>query len=411
MKKWLIDITGPKIMNRQNKLAIRRKRFVLLALLPVILALALILLSLQKLTETSRQAQNNGFEMEPSIDATSSSSLTLPRQQHITPSQTSTRQPALLHNVANIDYEGFTSYGTYNPAALNNANIGAVDINMNWAQIEPQQGIFNFAPADQEAAAWASKGKSFNLIVRYINEGSQSTDCSTAQLLPAWEISRIPHFCDADKGTLIPDYFDQSFKQDLKSYVNAIADHFARSPAQNSLLYVRIGVGEGGEGFPYMSSGDYAVDRQQLISYGYSPSVWAAWQEEMMTYYQAAFSYATVIYPLNGLDTDPSVGKPVQVEVAVWAASRGMGLGQQGLEPGSDTFILQTLRVQYPKMYIQYQTISAISGGAPEVQADIQAADKNGAYFIEWYAQDAINPAYQAIFAQWQQMVDSHYGS
>lgn len=398
-------------MNRRNKLALQRKHFPLLALLLVILALAVILLPLQKLTETSKLAQNNEFGKASSINATSSSGLTLPRQQLTMPSLTSRRPPALLHNAANIDYEGFTSYGTYNPAALNNANIGAVDINMNWAQIEPQQGIFNFAPADQEAAAWAAKGKSYNLIVRYINEGSPSTDCSRAQLLPAWEISRIPHFCDVDKGTLIPDYFDLTFKQDLKSYVNAIADHFAKSPVQNRLLYVRIGVGEGGEGFPYMASGDYAVDRQQLISYGYSPSAWAVWQEEMMTSYQEAFSYATVIYPLNGLDTDPMVGKPVQVEVAAWAASQGMGLGQQGLEPGSDTFILQSLRAQYPKMYIQYQTISAIGGGAPEVQADIQAADKNGAYFIEWYVQDAINPAYQAIFAQWQHMVDSKYGS
>jgi hypothetical protein len=61
-----------------------------------------------------------------------------------------------------------------------------------------------------------------------INEGSPSTDCSRAQLLHAWEISRIPHFCDADQGTLIPDYFDLTFKQDLESYVNAIAEHFAK---------------------------------------------------------------------------------------------------------------------------------------------------------------------------------------
>ncbi len=398
-------------MNRQHKRVIQSKRSTLLVLLLVMLALALILLSLQKLTDTSKQAQNNEFGRESFMHATSSSSLTLPRQQLLSPSPTSRRPPALLYSAANIDYEGFSSYGTYNPAALNNANIGAVDINMNWAQIEPQQGIFNFAPADREAAAWAAQGKSFNLIVRYINEGSPSTDCSTAQLLPAWEISRVPHFCDADKGTLIPDYFDPTFKQDLISYVNVIADHFARSPVLNHLLYVRIGVGEGGEGIPYLASGDYAVDRQQLISYGYSPSAWAAWQEEMLASYQAAFSYATLIYPLNGLDIDPRVGKPVQVEVAAWAASQGMGLGQQGLEPGSASFILQSLRAQYPKIFIQYQTIAAIGGGAPEVQADIQAADNNGACFIEWYTPDAINPAYQAIFAQWQQMVESKYGS
>jgi hypothetical protein len=33
---------------------------------------------------------------------------------------------------ANIDYEGINSYGNYNPAALSNPNVGAVDISMNW---------------------------------------------------------------------------------------------------------------------------------------------------------------------------------------------------------------------------------------------------------------------------------------
>ena len=115
-------------MNRQNKLTIHRKRFTLVSLLLVILALAVLLLSQQKFTETSKKAQNNEFGRESSHKATSTSSLTLTRQQFLPPSQKSTRPPALLHNAANIDYEGFTSYGTYNPAALNNANIGAVDI-------------------------------------------------------------------------------------------------------------------------------------------------------------------------------------------------------------------------------------------------------------------------------------------
>jgi len=114
---------------------------------------------------------------------------------------------------------------------------------MNWVDVEPQQGVFNWAPADNEAAAWAAAGKRFTLIVKYINEGTSGTDCSSPQLIPSWEIARIPSFCDTDMGTLIPDYFDPTFTADLQAYVQAIARHFAASPYRNNLLYARIAVG------------------------------------------------------------------------------------------------------------------------------------------------------------------------
>jgi hypothetical protein len=164
-----------------------------------------------------------------------------------------------------------------------------------------------------------------------------------------------------------------------------------------------------------MPGGDYAtVDKPQLVAWGYTPTIWAAWQKEMMTSYQHAFSYSIVIYPLNGLDIDPTTGQPVQVEVARWAASQGMGVGQQGLQPTTSTPLFRQLRSQYPRIYIQYQTISFVSHSATPscdatcvVQADIQAADNDGAQFIEWYSGDAVNAAYQSLFAQWQQIVNS----
>lgn len=310
---------------------------------------------------------------------------------------------------ANIDFEPMNSYGTYNPAALDNPNIEAVDINMNWINVEPQQGVFNWRPADNEIAAWAGQGKKFTLIVRYIKEGTSGTDCSSQQLMPAWEIARIQNFCDSDMGTLIPDYFDPTFKADLEAYVQALATHYANSPYRNNLLYVRIGLGEGGEGFPIRFKGDYyTTDAQQLATWGYTPSSWAKWQEEMLASYKSSFWYTRVIYPLNGQDTDPTTGQPVQIEVAMWAAANGFGVGQQGLQPGTNSPIFQQLRSQYPEIYIQYQTFEAVRTFAG-IQADIQAADKNGAQFIEWYSQDAVNPAYQPLFAQWQQRVDNKF--
>ena len=54
--------------------------------------------------------------------------------------------------------------------ALSNPTIGGVDINMAWSEVEPQQGVLNFAPLDAEMRDWAQAGKQFILIVRYANE-------------------------------------------------------------------------------------------------------------------------------------------------------------------------------------------------------------------------------------------------
>ncbi|HEV7235916.1 MAG TPA: hypothetical protein VGN15_07035, partial [Ktedonobacteraceae bacterium] len=142
---------------------------------------------------------------------------------------------------ANIEYDHNTPYGWYEQSNLTNPNISAVDINMNWSDVEPQQGAFNWAPADQEMADWSSHGKKFTLIIRYVHELAQKSCNNGNQWMPAWELARIPNFCSAG-GEYVPDYFDTTFQSDLQAYVAAIAQHVAASPYISSLEFVRIGV-------------------------------------------------------------------------------------------------------------------------------------------------------------------------
>lgn len=327
------------------------------------------------------------------------------------PGETATSQPTAGTNVypANIDYEGITNYGNYTPAVLTNPNIGAVDISMNWSQVEPQQGVFNWTPADKVMADWSARGKKFTLIIRYVKELENPISCnSSQQFLPQWEIPRTKTICDSDMGILFPDYFDATFKADLKAYVEAIARHIAQSPYKNNLLYVRAAVGAGGEGFPFFRRGDFQTILSQMEGFGYSPAAWATWQKEMMTAYKQAFSYTTVIYPVNAIGTDPTTGQPVHVENSEWAAAQGMGIGQQGLLPTTNYEIFQQLRTRYPKMYIQFQT--GYSSGNADVSGDVQAAEKNGAQFVEWFTADILKSSNQSAFAQWQQYVDNKFG-
>ena len=309
---------------------------------------------------------------------------------------------------ANIEYDGDSAYGTYIQSNLTNPNIGAVDINMNWINGEPQQGSFNWGPADTEMAAWASHGKKFTLVIRYIYELAQS--CSGGkQGLPAYEIARIPNFCSA-KGDVIPDFFNPTFKADLIAYVTAVANHIAASPYKNNLEYVRVGLGAAGE--PYACLGCSATDLQTLNGWGYSITNWASWQKEMLSAFKNAFSYTNVIYPLGDNDVDPATGQPVSVEVGYWAAANGMGVGQQGLANttgyanGQAVQIAKYVRSHYPNAYVQFQTNTTESSAA-NVQGDATIANSAGAFSVEWYANNSADPTYQSIFAAFQKMVDA----
>src|SRR5579875_2384526 len=327
------------------------------------------------------------------------------------PLPTSATSPGVVNRYANIDFDRVSGYGNYDPAALANPNVGGVDIMMDWSAVEVQKGVYNFAPADAEAAAWSNAGKSFVIVIRYTNEYPR--DCNKPQNLPSWELSRIPHFCDNATGGLIPDYFDGTFKADFEAYVAAVARHFATSPYRKNLLYVRIGVGLGSEGF-YLRPcrRGRPCDREhgmaQLNAWGFSPGVWKQWQEEIMAFYQAQFSYATVIYPMVALDVDPATGNPIHMDVAYWAAARGMGLGALGLRPNFGTGpaqirpIMAYVRSHYPHTYIQFQTFVAVHD-ADEMAQDIEIAKELGGKTIEWYSEDVVNPAYQNLLSQWAQ--------
>ena len=333
----------------------------------------------------------------------------------VVPSPTNTAQHRAIP--ANIDFAS-GGYGAYDPAALSNPTIGGVDINIAWSEVEPQQGTLSFAPLDAEMRDWAQAGKQFILIVRYANEdtSNRAGGCPLRdQYLPTWEMTRIPHFCDSDPGTIIPDYFNATFQADLLSFVQALATHVDSSGYRDHLAYVRIGVGLAGEGF-YLTYNQSGFDRAKarLVAWGYSPLAWKNWQEAMLTAFQKAFSYSTVIYPIVKLDTDPTTGEPVQMEVAYWAAAHGMGVGAQGLVPNYPSnyadikTIVAYILSHYPQTYIQFQTVVGIPG--PRViQRDIQTASQLGARSIEWYEDDATNPDYQSLFMGWQHMVSQKF--
>jgi len=342
---------------------------------------------------------------------------------------------------ANIEYDP-TGYGTFNPAALTNPNIGAVDINLNWYVVEPQAGLFNFAPADQEIAAWVKQGKKVTLELRFQHETNAPTaSCSSDGWLPSWEAAKIPTLCErrnSASGFVIPDYFDPVFQVDWRKYVATVAGHYANSPYRSDVAYTRIALGLGAEAFPIepcynpivqrCSAAAYKVAIHTLQAWGYTASSWLKWQERLLSSYKGDFGYTTVIYPINQmlypatnrLNIDSATGNPVDVDVAEWAAAHGIGIGQQGLEGtyakdyAKFNEIVAYVHRHFPNTYIQFQTVAEVSNKGTSacsagclVERDVRAGEQYGARSIEWYATDDSNPSFQPNFARWQQYVNA----
>lgn len=338
---------------------------------------------------------------------------------------------------ANIEFDppGAYAYGAYNPASLTNPNVAGVVINFPWGAVEPQQGVFNFAPADKEIAAWVAARKKIMFQVRFLYQGGTPSvpNCGAANGpndLPGWEVARIQHFCDSDKGMIIPDYFDPTFRADAKAYVQAIAQHYASSPYRSSLVYVRVATGTGGEQNLLMrcveGSGncDYQIDVSRLIAYGYTPTALLNYDKDMLSFYKSAFNYTTVVYAISTpipeggprLNINPATGNHVEVDIAKWAVANGMGLGQMGLGPEPSypgvenlSLLIAYIRANYPHTYVHFQVFGRVFS-VSDVQGDITNATTLDAKTIEWYGQDINNPAYQSLFQTWQQAVNSKFG-
>jgi hypothetical protein len=313
---------------------------------------------------------------------------------------------------ANVDYAA-GGYGAYNSKVLSEPWVQGVDINIDWSTVQPKESLksINWGPLNKTALKWAKAGKHIIIVVRFANEtnGVKGATCQkpyTGQILPGWEATRVPTFCDKDMNTLIPDYFNPTFQSDWLAFVDALGSHLANASYKSSISYVRLGVGLGGESFLLMPNGtggqkDEAADKRAITAaWHYTPQKWQNWQKAMLTAYRAAIpARIPVIYAIAVQDTYE--GHPIDYNVALWAMQHGgFGIGQECLGPtgfgsgdGYADFnnIDNDLITKYPATYLQFQGCGQVTR-ASEERSIISLAEKYHARSYEWYESTLVPP-------------------
>jgi hypothetical protein len=360
-----------------------------------------------KLSSTAKSLQS----AKPSVRPSSSSNSKAPAATSAGAASTATTAYA-----ANLDY-ATGGYGTYSSAALSDPHIGGVVINMNWDEVEKTRAHYNWTPLNNELAAWSKAGKRVSICVRFANEvGGGTTD----SMLPGWVRASIPTFTDTIQDSLIPDYFNATFKSDWKAFIGAFGAHLKASRYVSAISYVRIATGLGGESFPVMPT-SYSADMPKLRAWGYTPAAWEAWQKGMLGYYHWVLpSTVHDIYSIVKLDTDPKTGNPIELDVAKWATRDGrIGIGQESIPPGSYgggagyadiNTICDWVHAHHPLVYIQFQTGGPLTSASAE-SGIISDAEAHWARSIEWYESGITNAAYQPGFSAFQKWVNSTFGT
>jgi hypothetical protein len=367
--------------------------------------------------------------------------------------------PPTAHNRKNT----VCCYGDYSPAALANPEVATFVVQLDWSDVQPSPGVFDFGPADDEVRAAISQGKRVALVLRFqagsVLSGTGTLCGYTTEFLPSWVVDRLGNsdsFCSHGATLTIPKYWGAAFVQLWKSFVDQAAAHFA--PYAADIAYVRAPVGLGDEAVALTgpNSKPIKADVRHLVKWEYNPQLWEAWQEDMLSYYRQDFSYAPwVLYTINKQDvnsqcsgpvqisiptfqprTVPCTGKPVEVDVAEWAVDQGFGLAQNSLDgswiwsnpakddpPAGDVNTIFKYALRHtPHPFIELQTAQAQSSwcnlavvkGLPhcganrnafvDAEDDVSYARSHGVSAIEWYEADLNDPNLQPVIDLWRQL-------
>lgn len=132
-----------------------------------------------------------------------------------------------------------------------------------WADLEPQEGQFDWSPIEKAAAAWDKEGKQFAFGVMCLSSHTGKKD---GYVTPKWvfdagaahrvvKLEELKHRMAGTPGTkVVPDFNDPVFLQKLAAFLSAMGTRFDGDP-RIAFIDVRS-YGNWGEGHMYPFGGE-----------------------------------------------------------------------------------------------------------------------------------------------------------
>jgi ELWxxDGT repeat protein len=329
--------------------------------------------------------------------------------------------PSFAINGLDIDYgNGMFEHMTSNQVAqrpsahISDSRIAGVQFHLDWAQLEPSKGVFDFSTLDQMLSLWGGAGKKVMFDVKTAPAGAESGQYA-GSATPEWVYAEgVPYVISTSTGITqqIPVYWDTVFLQEYQRFVQALAAHCDGNPAIEFIII--------GPGVFDTTRLIYPADMGAFQQVGYTAALWYQTNVRIMDMYQQAFHFSHLGLGMAPLDSatnpDPQYNEFTLAELA---AREGMYVYYHNLY-GNSTWT----NSPYPQFFASLGTSTKIglgmdtttSGSASLQQTygdpvscvqcafgGVNGLPQNNTYYMEWYLDDvdAATPGsttYQQIY-------------
>lgn len=148
---------------------------------------------------------------------------------------------------------------------IENIYISGVEFIFNWAELEPEEGKFQWDLIDSVVAPWAQAGKRVILSLRTVQESGQNPTQPSAT--PPWVFESGADGFQLD-GTNYPVYWDPVFLAKYERFVSAFA---SRYDGNKNIAFVMISLGT----FGATKISSYGPIIREYENHGFTEELWS----------------------------------------------------------------------------------------------------------------------------------------
>jgi hypothetical protein len=270
-----------------------------------------------------------------------------------------------------------------------NPSVAGTYLGYYWAQLEPQNGQYNWNLIDNDMKPWVNNGK--HVILRVSVAGWKNWQPpNSGQGTPQWVYNLgVSSVMEAD-GAIKPQYWNPIFLQNLNNFVKAFANRY---DGNANVSAVEIGVGDGGETKPdtYFKNNPQILQTWQGI--GYTDQVWWSTVQRIIDTYRASFHQMPLAVMPDASFIGSTKGYSEQL-VLDYAVAHNLWLQDNGLVAN------RTLPQQWKKVPVVAEQRNTTDLSGDTMQQDVQAALQNNAVILMVFASDIAKSTNQPALKQ-----------
>lgn len=297
--------------------------------------------------------------------------------------------PTVYYQLNEDEFHGvYQRDGQDQPANAQNPNLIGATLEYTWAQIEPQEGTYNWSLIDNDILPWQNQDK--QVIIRVFTSSTQAYNNvahynnTCVQATPQWVFDAGAPMITGYDGVVYPVYWNAIYQAKYQAFIQQLALQYDTNYAVSGVI-AACGV----NGTTQLeSSGDTKANTTALWTpRGYTAQTWLNTIINTVNMYQEVFLHTPVVLSVNSAvivpDTTYNISQTINIAVSegAWLMDENASVTGSGHTDPSWNVVPLIVMPAAP---------TSISGSS--VSADIQLAKNFQANYAGVWAQDATNP-------------------